>query len=553
MNQFEDALDEPLLVKKDEDKASLVDTASNTSDAPTQSVVQQLRSRREGDWSRTFFLVALLGMSMIYPWLCFKFRSADWVKTYLTTTTLVVADDLDIGSNTSLVYETDFEGVRHWYRECDANAVYVQCFLFLFNVFPLLKIASCFITMFVVGYGPSDLRLSISSVVVIRPRSLNNISYRHSSAQVEEKNIVERIIAGGYNLFDSINVFFAMGTMVKLTSVPLYMQIILLIASSPTFMTQGYEYSFATSLQEGPYIFYICTIITILISDINRVQHFRWKRRILVAQRNTADDSVSDVDVETTSNIEDQEGNIEAESTPTSRYNIIQKYRDLSDTKKASYHLAIAMLTRLFLIFLPVIKLEYSGESAKYLDETSHKLTIYDLVFEFQDKAFQGKDSFWISVILVFDIILMPIFLLLLTLLLKVVRHHDVKSSWIPPMFYSLTYFQVFGNLEGLMLATIFSVGTLEYIMRVLVDYGGDTCHSDETDSYCYVVKPYFQVGTWILLIHCLSFSLAVNRTQADLDKKLPEMLAEDAYGPDVLTSDEGSHHNQEEEEGRLP
>ena len=554
MESFHEALQEPLVVA-DTRTASQTETTSlisetgyepNASSEP--SFFERLRRRRDGDWSRTLMQLAYLIFTILTITFVFLTRSSDWVKTYLVVTPLVSPDNgAEVSSTTTLVYETDFKGARHWFKECDANAIFKQMALFVLNIYPIVKSVGSVVNLIALAYGPSSLPKSTNSVAKIRPQYLESVVSDRANVNSQTRGRFEILMGKLYSGIDYLNFFFKVGVVSKVSSVAFYMQIMLLIAASPTFMKSGYEYSFENSSQEGLYLFHFATLTSLVSALIVRVQDYRWKRRLLVTQRYIAMRENNDRGNNDVNDITEEQ----QQGTTSETRNIIQKWRNLSVEDKTTVYLVLAMISRVIVFFTPILKYEYSGKSAMYLEDTSETFTLYEIIFEFKDRAFSGADGFWIPTFLIFDLIVMPSVLLLATMLVKVIHSLDINSLWIPPLFYFISYGNIFANLESIVVALMLTVATLEYVVRVLVEYSDDLCFDDETDTYCYIVKPRFQAGTWILVFHFMMYSFSVGGTQSYLSETMKDSLAKYSYGNVMSEIDHQRRDERYIEEGQ--
>ena len=97
--------------------------------------------RRKGDQQRKLFnfLTMLIFIAQIV--FIYYMRHTDWTKTYLVTETIDYRDHSVIMTNTNVILESGFHGVKNWWSYGDG------CFLFplwvklYMNVFPSIKVS----------------------------------------------------------------------------------------------------------------------------------------------------------------------------------------------------------------------------------------------------------------------------------------------------------------------------------------------------------------------------------------------------------------------------
>ena len=316
------------------------------------------------------------------------------------------------------------------------------------------------------------------------------------------------------------------------------------IATSHTFTSYNVDYTIEWDMDIG----LVYTQLVLFVSDVTmlffRNNYLRWKRR----QRNCSvlNAIIEDEDIELNRSkysrlirnpssisleseytapdlivirsLLQEESEIEREN---SRRSIFCWWRDLSVQERSTIWILVAFFCRYFLTFMNVIKFNYSGYNAQFLDETSESLSAQDIIEAFSERAHSKADS-WIGVIFYFEVILVPQLLLSASILIKLIRHSDKESKWIYPLYTFISYFQFWGGWDTFTYAVILSYFTLKYAVRQISEEN-EMCSELvlETGERCFEAEAVFQPGTWVLIVYYFSWGYAILQTNIDLMTKL--------------------------------
>ena len=137
--------------------------------------------RRKGDQQRKLFnfLTMLIFIAQIV--FIYYMRHTDWTKTYLVTETIDYRDHSVIMTNTSIVLESGFHGVKNWWSYGDGFFLFAQLVKVFMNILPSIKVSVGLLMWLAIIAGPAELRRTRNGRVLVVNSFHRGIQYSSQS------------------------------------------------------------------------------------------------------------------------------------------------------------------------------------------------------------------------------------------------------------------------------------------------------------------------------------------------------------------------------------
>lgn len=475
----------------------------------------------EGDRIRRayngLFVLLIVGQAVFFT----LATKSDWWNIYRTTTT-------EGGDQQTIpIQELDYKDTREVFQTSDIF-ILVRIFVGgISKIMPIIRIGFCALAGVIITAGPYRLRTSVLNVAVIRESALelfSSANFSHGTSSGWDKRFNDFI----YRQLLATGDWMCLGASWKIVNTYIYMILFLILCMSEEFMVRvgSVTYDHEAEVKSGVFWFWATTFLTLIMSVFAKIQMGRWLRRLNAVDKYAHAATTPDADTVTCAN--------GAEHPQVRDMPVIKRfkcYKKLAAQHKATLWVSLAIFSRVFLIFLPVIRFNYKKYLGDDVQSVSAEYTTSEVLLELISASYKEQSARILQVIFWIDVLTMPTVVLSICAALKILRWHDQHSRFISPMYYSMIYLETFGNVEAFTLAVFLTVWSIKYTMRYMIEEG-EMCDFFSLEDGCIEVDADFVSGTWFLLIYAIAQSYAVKIAQIDLAIRLNDMLTIEAYKP---------------------
>jgi len=164
---------------------------------------------------------------------------------------------------------------------------------------------------------------------------------------------------------------------------------------------------------------------------------------------------------------------------------------------------------------MPVIRFEYVGLGATYLEESYSDLTVYQVAIGIWQDLAQKNVAALITSALLLKIMVCPIATLVLTVLSRLAYNGLRQVDWV--VHRALCYTSYFSNTLIFVITTIMFAENIESISEYLFDeYKICKIFHDRVNDDCLIIKGKLLAGTWVCLAQALSLEIFTYMTLRD-------------------------------------
>lgn len=440
-------------------------------------------------------------------------HTSDWSKTYLFVN----------GENTNAtIFTADISDTTNIFKRSDAYFLLKVPIIAMTKIYPIVKIFLSAIILPVMAAGPEKLRRGWNSVATIRPSSIRE----YMDGDVNETGIRTKLynFAAGWSAINT-------GNVAKSSNLIVFMLLFLVVAISQEFELNDSNKTIQleSEIKSGAIWFWVTTLLSCFVSMVFRLQLNRWMRRekamdLLLANAELGIES-DDITHDCTM--------VDEMSARSNSIAVDEPSLSLGSQCKATRFAILALVSRAFLPFLPIIRLKFSGHLASYLQsESSKEYTMCGVMQAAAHKTRGVSAGYWMTVILFVEVVVMPVLILSVCIALKAVRHYNPRSANISSLYETLMYLQPLGNVESFTAATFFTIWSIKYVSMYISD-NFELCRDlpQAGEESCFVVNGEFVTGSWFLLIFTVSLLKCVSGTQLDLMTNVQDLQAMRYYG----------------------